>query len=173
MKKIIVYVALMISSLVFSQNAFDKLEDKEGVESIVVSEKMFELMSKVKVDAKDKEMQQYMSLLKKLDNLQAVYTSQSKWSGDLNAAASAYLKSNPLDAISSSTQDGNMIKVYGKTDANETNVKEVLVVVNGNFNGVKTSIVSIKGDFPLNEIALIVKKLNLPGADILSKIDKN
>jgi hypothetical protein len=66
-----------------------------------------------------------------------------------------------------------MIKVYGKTDANETNVKEVLVVVNGNFNGVKTSIVSIKGDFPLNEIALIVKKLNLPGADILSKIDKN
>ena len=173
MKKIIVYVALMISSLVFSQNAFDKLEDKEGVESIVVSKKMFELMSKVKVDAKDKEMQQYMSLLKKLDNLQAVYTSQSKWSGDLNASASDYLKSNPLDAISSTTQDGNMIKVYGKTDANETNVKEVLVVVNGNFNGVKTSIVSIKGDFPLNEIALIVKKLNLPGADILSKIDKN
>ena len=129
-------------------------------------------MSKVKVDAKDKEMQQYMNLLKKLDNLQAVYSSQSKWSGDLNAAAAAYLKSNPLDAISSTTQDGNMIKVYGKTDANETNVKEVLVVVNGNFNGVKTSIVSIKGDFPLNEIALIVKKLNLPGADILSKIDK-
>ena len=172
MKKIIVYVALMISSLVFSQNAFDKLEDKEGVESIVVSKKMFELMSKVKVDAKDKEMQQYMNLLKKLDNLQAVYSSQSKWSGDLNAAAAAYLKSNPLDAISSTTQDGNMIKVYGKTDANETNVKEVLVVVNGNFNGVKTSIVSIKGDFPLNEISLIVKKLNLPGADILSKIDK-
>ena len=42
MKKIIVYVALMISSLVFSQNAFDKLEDKEGVESIVVSKKMFQ-----------------------------------------------------------------------------------------------------------------------------------
>ena len=68
MKKIIVYVALMVSSLVFSQNAFDKLEDKDGVESIVVSKKMFDLMSKVKVDAKDKEMQQYMNLLKKLDN---------------------------------------------------------------------------------------------------------
>ena len=27
MRKIIVYVALMISSLMFSQNAFDKLED--------------------------------------------------------------------------------------------------------------------------------------------------
>jgi hypothetical protein len=157
MKKIIVYVALMVSSLVFSQNAFDKLEDKDGVESIVVSKKMFDLMSKVKVDVKDKEMQQYMNLLKKLDNLQA---------------AASYLKSNPLETITTSTQDGNVIKVYGKTDANETNVKEVLVVVNGNFNGVKTSIVSIKGDFPLSEIALLVKKLNLPGADILSKIEK-
>ncbi len=114
MKKIIVYVALLVSSLAFSQNAFDKLEDKEGVESIVVSKKMFEMMSKVKVDAKDKEMQQYMNLLKKLDNLQAVYTSQPKLSGDLNNAASSYLKTNPLEAIATTTQDGNVIKVYPK-----------------------------------------------------------
>lgn len=172
MKKIIVYVALFVSSMVFSQNAFDKLEDKDGVESIVVSKKMFEMMSKVKVDAKDKEMQQYMSLLKKLDNLQAIYTSQSKLSGDLNGAVATYLKTNPLETITSTTQDGNVIKIYGKTDANQTNVREVLVVVNGNFNGVKTSVLSIKGDFPLNEIALIVKKLDIPGADILSKISK-
>lgn len=172
MKKIIVYVALLVSSLAFSQNAFDKLEDKEGVESIVVSKKMFEMMSKVKVDAKDKEMQQYMNLLKKLDKLQAVYTSQPKLSGDLNSAVASYLKSNPLEAITTTTQDGNVIKVYGKTDANQTNVKEVLVVVNGNFNGVKTSVLNIKGDFPLSEVALIVKKLNIPGADVLNKISK-
>lgn len=172
MKKIIVYVALLVSSLAFSQNAFDKLEEKEGVESIVVTKKMFEMMSKVKVDAKDKEMQQYMNLLKKLDNLQAVYTSQSKLSGDLNGAVSTYLKGNPLEAITTTTQEGNVIKVYGKTDANQTNVREVLVVVNGNFNGVKTSVLSIKGDFPLSEVALIVKKLNIPGADILGKISK-
>lgn len=172
MKKIIVYVALLVSSLAFSQNAFDKLEDKDGVESIVVSKKMFEMMSKVKVDAKDKEMQQYMNLLKKLDNLQAVYTSQPKLSGDLNGAVATYLKANPLETITTTTQEGNVIKVYGKTDANQTNVREVLVVVNGNFNGVKTSVLSIKGDFPLSEVALIVKKLNIPGADILSKISK-
>ena len=105
MKKIIVYVALLVSSMVFSQNAFEKLEDKEGVESIVVSKKMFEMMSKVKVDAKDKEMQQYMNLLKKLDNLQAVYTSQPKLSGDLNGAVSTYLKANPLETITTTTQE--------------------------------------------------------------------
>ncbi|SEP56352.1 DUF4252 domain-containing protein [Flavobacterium urocaniciphilum] len=172
MKKIILLAAFFVSSLMFSQNAFDKLEGKEGIESIVVTKKMFEMMSKVKVDAKDKEMQQYMNLLKKLDNLQAVYTSNQKLTTDLNGAVSTYLKSNPLEAITTTTQDGNVIKVYGKTDANQTNVKEVLVVVNGNFNGVKTSVLSITGDFPLSEIALIVKKLNIPGADVIGKIEK-
>jgi hypothetical protein len=33
---------------------------------------MFELMSKVKVDASDKETQQYMNLIKKLDNLKVL-----------------------------------------------------------------------------------------------------
>jgi hypothetical protein len=36
---------------------------------------MFELMSKVKVDASDKETQQYMNLIKKLDNLKVLTTS--------------------------------------------------------------------------------------------------
>mgnify|MGYP003512311232 CR=1 FL=1 len=173
MKNLVVVIAfLMASTVSFAQGAFDKFEDKEGVASVIVNKKMFEMMSKVKVDAKDKEMQQYMNLLKKLDNLQAVYTSQPKLSGDLNGAVSTYLKANPLETITTTTQEGNVIKVYGKTDANQTNVREVLVVVNGNFNGVKTSVLSIKGDFPLSEIALIVKKLNIPGADILSKISK-
>lgn len=172
MKKIIILAALFLSSLMFSQTAFDKLEGKEGIESVVVTKKMFDMMSKVKVDAKDKEMQQYMNLLKKLDNLQAFYTTNQKLTPDLNGAVSTYLKGNPLEAISTTTQDGNVIKVYGKTDANQTNVKEVLIVVNGNFNGVKTSVLSIVGDFPLSEVALIVKRLNIPGADVIGKIEK-
>lgn len=170
MKKIIVIIAMFISSLMVAQNEFDKFDGKEGVESVIVSQKMFDLMSKVKVDAKDKEAQQYLNLLKKLDNLAAYYTSNAKLGSELNAAATVYLKNNPLDLISTATQDGNTIKVYGKSDANQTNVKELLVVVNGDFKGVKTSVLSVKGDFPLSDIAMLVKKLNIPVADVLSKI---
>ena len=67
MKNLVVVIAFLMSSAVsFAQNAFDKFEDKEGVTSVVVNKKMFEMMSKVKVDAKDKETQQYLNLLKKL-----------------------------------------------------------------------------------------------------------
>jgi hypothetical protein len=172
MKKIILLVAMFISSLMVAQNEFDKFDGKEGVESIIVSQKMFDLMSKVKVDAKDKEAQQYLNLLKKLDNLAAYYTSNAKLGNDLNTATTAYLKANPLDLISTSTQEGNAIKVYGKSDANQTHVKELLVVVNGDFKGIKTSVLSVKGDFPISDIAMLVKKLNIPVADVLSKIGK-
>jgi hypothetical protein len=58
MKNVVVAIALFLASTVsFAQGAFDKFEDKEGVTSVVVNKKMFEMMSKVKVDAKDKETQ--------------------------------------------------------------------------------------------------------------------
>ena len=68
MKKLILSIVLVaFTSIGFAQNAFDKFEDKEGVASVIVNSKMFELMSKVKVDTKDKEAQQYLNLIKKLE----------------------------------------------------------------------------------------------------------
>jgi len=172
MKKIILLLAMFVSSLMVGQNEFEKFESKEGVESIIVTQKMFDLMSKVKVDSKDKEAQQYLNLLKKLDNLAAYYTSNAKLGNELNTATTAYLKANPLELISTSTQDGNAIKIYGKSDANQANVKELLVVVNGDFKGIKASVLSVKGDFPISDIGMLVKKLNIPVADVLSKMGK-
>ena len=45
MKKIVVVIAfLLASTFSFGQSAFDKFEDKEGVASVVVNKKMFEMM---------------------------------------------------------------------------------------------------------------------------------
>jgi hypothetical protein len=52
---------------IFAQAVFDKFDGQDDVTSIIVNKKMFELMSKVKVDASDKETQQYMNLIKKLE----------------------------------------------------------------------------------------------------------
>ena len=65
----IVFIAF--TSVTFSQSVFDKYEDKDNVTTVIVNKKMFELMSKVKVDVKDSEAQQYMDLLKKLENLKS------------------------------------------------------------------------------------------------------
>ena len=173
MKKIIVYVALLVSSMVFSQNAFDKLEDKEGVESIVVSKKMFEMMSKVKVDAKDKEMQQYMNLLKKLDNLKVFTTSNTKISSDMKATVNSYLKSNPLEELMRVNGDGKNVKIYVKSGANENIVRELLMFIEGsNMKDAGTVVLSLTGNFSLDEISMLTEKMSLPGGDDLKKASK-
>jgi hypothetical protein len=57
-------VFTLITSPFFAQAVFDKFDGQDDVTSIIVNKKMFELMSKVKVDASDKETQQYMNLIK-------------------------------------------------------------------------------------------------------------
>jgi hypothetical protein len=62
-KSIIALVFTLITSPFFAQAVFDKFDGQDDVTSIIVNKKMFELMSKVKVDASDKT-QQYMNLIK-------------------------------------------------------------------------------------------------------------
>ena len=70
MKKFAITLVLVLAtSPFFAQGAFDKFDGQDDVTSIIVNKKMFDLMSKVKMDSSDKEAQQYLNLIKKLDNL--------------------------------------------------------------------------------------------------------
>ncbi len=174
MKNLVVVITfLMTSSISFAQGAFDKFEDKEEVTSVVVNKKMFEMMSKVKVDAKDKEMQQYMNLLKKLDNLKVFTTNNIKISADMKATVNSYLKSNPLEELMRVNNDGKTVKIYVKSGANENIVKELLMFIEGaNVKGAETVILSLTGNFNLDEISMLTEKMKLPGGDDLKKASK-
>ena len=173
MKNLVVVIAfLMASTVSFAQGAFDKFEDKEGVASVIVNKKMFEMMSKVKVDAKDKEMQQYMNLLKKLDNLKVFTTSNTKLGADMKATVNGYLKSNPLEELMRANSDGKNVKIYIKSVGNSSLVKELLLFMEGDLNDTPTVILSITGEFDLDEISSLTERMNLPGKDELKKASK-
>ncbi|MFI0425572.1 MAG: DUF4252 domain-containing protein [Flavobacterium sp.] len=171
MKNLVVVIAFLMSSAVsFAQNAFDKFEDKEGVTSVVVNKKMFEMMSKVKVDAKDKETQQYLNLLKKLDNLKVFTTSSTKVGAEMKATVNSYLKSNPLEELMRVNNEGKNVKIYVKSGANENIVKELLMFIEGaNVKDANTIVLSLTGNFSLDEISMLTEKMSLPGGDDLKK----
>lgn len=172
MKKIIILLLAVLPTFAFAQTSFDKFEDKDGVSSVIVSKKMFELMSKVKVDAKDKEMQQYLSLLKKLDNLKVFTTNSSKVSSDMKSSVSSYLKSNPLEELMRANSDGKNVKIYIKSVGSSTVVKELLLFMEGDLKETPTVILSLTGEFDLDEISSLTERMNLPGKDELKKASK-
>lgn len=78
MKNIIIALFVLVPSVIFAQSAFDKFDGKNGVTSVVVNKKMFEMIGKTKLDPKDKDAQQYLNLVKKLDNLKVFTTDNGK-----------------------------------------------------------------------------------------------
>lgn len=169
MKKIIAALVLMVMpSLMFAQSGvFDKYEDNDVVTSVVVNKKMFELMGNVKMDAKDKEAQQYLNLVKKLDNLKVFTTNDAKTMTEMRGTVSSYLKKFPLDELMKINEGGRTIKIYVRSGATSSQVRELLMFMDGGKE--ETVIMSLTGNFDLNEVSVLTDKMNLPGGNELKK----
>lgn len=174
MKNLILTLVLIVSSTVaFSQSVFDKFEDKDGVTSVIVNKKMFEMMSKVKVDANDKDVQQYINLLKKLDNLKVFTTENTKVGAEMKSTVMSYLKSNPLEELMRINDDGKKVNIYVKSGATENIVKELLMYIETpNSKENQAVVLSLTGNFNLDEISALTEKMKLPGGEELKKASK-
>ena len=113
MKKIILIVTFLISSLtVMAQTPFDKFENQDDVNTIIINKKMFELIAKTK--SKDKEKTQLLNMVKKLDQIR-VFSSESASKGkEMKVIAESYIKNNKLEELMRANNGGKNVKIYVK-----------------------------------------------------------
>ena len=162
---------VLMTSPLFAQDAFDKFDGQDDVTSVIVNKKMFEMMSKVKVDASDKEMQQYHRLIKKLDNLKVFTTKSSRVEAEMKATAERYMKTANLEELMRVNDNGRSIKILVKSGAKDTQIRELLMFIDGG-KGEDSVLMSLTGDFDLNEISVLTDKMRFPGGDDLKKATK-
>lgn len=172
MKKfLITAVFVLVSNMLFAQAAFDKFDGQDDVTSIIVNKKMFELMSKVKMDASDKQAQQYLNLIKKLDNLKVFTTKSTRVENEMKAATDKYIKTAGLEELMRINENGRNIKIMVKSGANDSLVKELLMFIEGAKDN-DTVLMSLTGNFDLNEISVLTDKMRIPGGDDLKRATK-
>ena len=171
MQKIIIIIALtLLPVLFFGQSAFDKFDGPENITSVIVSKKMFQMMGKV--ESKDKDAQQYLNLVKKLDNLRVFTTNSNSATADMKATAEKYIKTAGLEELMRVNDKGQVIKIMVKSGAKETQIRELLMFIEGSGKGNETVLMSLTGDFDLNEISVLTDKMNLPGGNSLKSAAK-
>lgn len=168
---IITLVFAFVTHAFYAQGAFDKFDGQDDVTSVIVNKKMFDIMSKVKVDASDKETQQYMHLIKKLDNLKVFTTKNTKIEADMKLTADKYIKTANLEELMRINDSGKNVKIYVKSGATDTKIKELFMFIDGAKNE-DTVLLSLTGNFDLNEIAVLTDKMKLPGGTDLKKASK-
>lgn len=170
MRKLILSIVLVLTAnTFFAQTVFDKFDGQEDVTAVIVNKKMFSLLSKMEV--KDKETQQYVNLIKKLDNLKVFVTSSDKRGDEMKAVSDKYIKTSALEELMRINEKGKSVKIYVKSGASDSQIKELLMFVEG--GGKEESVLmSLTGNFDLDELSLLTDKMKLPGGDDLKKASK-
>jgi alpha-acetolactate decarboxylase len=171
-KSIVVFVIILLPTVFFGQAAFDKYDGQDDVTSVIVNKKMFQMMGSVKMDTKNKEEQQYLNLIKKLDNLKVFTTNSTRVTADMKATSEKYMKSAGLEELMRVNDNGKNIKISVKSGTNDSQIKELLMFMEGSSKGNQTVLMSLTGDFDLNEISVLTDKMRIPGGDELKKATK-
>jgi Na+-transporting NADH:ubiquinone oxidoreductase subunit NqrC len=169
-KKLILIIALvLVSNTIFAQSVFDKFDNQDDITTVIVNKKMFSMLSKV--DTKDKESQQYLALIKKLDNLKVFVTSSDKKSDEMKATADKYIRTAGLEELMRINEKGKNVKIYVKSGSTDTQIKELLMFIEG--SGKEESVLmSLTGNFDLDELSALTDKMKLPGGAELKKASK-
>ena len=170
MKKIIITsVLILVSNVFFAQSAFDKYDGQDDVTSIIVNKKMFQMMGSVKVDANDKETQQYLTLMKKLDNLKVFTTTSTRVLTEMKLSTDKYILTNGLEELMRTNDSGKNVRILVKSGTIDGQVKELLMFIEGSNKENETVLMSLTGTFDLSEISILTDKMKIPGGEDLKK----
>ena len=175
---------VLFPTLLLSQNFFDKYEDYGDIGSIIVNQKMFNMLSDIETN--DPDAGAFMIQAGKLKNLSVYTTSSREMSSVMEGDVAEYIEIFKLEELMRINVDGSNIKFYILEGKDDNHVKELLmfsteltnlsVQENYTINGTKlefeTVLLSLKGDIDLREVSNLTSKLNVPGGDLLKNADK-
>jgi len=160
MKKNIITLLLAAMPVVagFAQSkAFDRFEDKKGINVIVLSDDMVNLFGEIiyaeQNEDKKADTKKYLDKVKDLSKLRAFVTSDKKHIRHMKSAMTDYLKENNLVEAFTINKEKKQLRFYVKTDADTTHVKD-LVILTENLVGDEVALVTFIGDLNLNDTAL-------------------
>ncbi|RUA12094.1 MAG: DUF4252 domain-containing protein [Flavobacteriia bacterium] len=168
MKNLILGLLLSVAPFITqAQSQFDRFEDIDGVSSVIVNQKAFELMSKIGAETDE----EYLDLIKNIKTLKVFATEDPNVAKQMKAEADRYLKSGKLEELMRVKNKDDNVKIYVKEGDNENFVKELFMFVNNASGGDhETVIISLTGNIDLRQVSKLTDKMDLPGGDELKKV---
>ncbi|TVZ54929.1 uncharacterized protein DUF4252 [Lutibacter sp. Hel_I_33_5] len=159
MKKIILLIAFVAAPILSQgQSLFDKLEDMDGVTSVVVTKDAFEILSKFNPDnLKGNDAMEVFSMINELKELKVFTTDDNAIANTMEGMVKSAVKRSKLTELMRVKEDDSRVKIYVKSGKNKDYVSEVLMFVRGinkkTKENVDSVIVSLTGTIDINKIS--------------------
>lgn len=159
MKKVILAVILLIATqFTNAQSTFDKLEDLDGVDVVVLTKDAFELMSKFKdVKVDDSEAMQVFKMIQDINEFKMFSSSKADIAQKMEDMTNTVIKNKSLTELMRVKEDNSRVKIYIKSTKNKDVVSEVLMFIkdiDSKTNGLsKAMILSLTGNIDINKLS--------------------
>jgi hypothetical protein len=164
--KLLFILSIITLQTAFGQAEFEPLNAKTSIKKVFVSKKMFELMGNVKTDSGSNETQDYLELIKKLDDLKIYSSEETQDTQKMRLIFTNYAQAHRMKEIKTNQNQRSM---YAISNA-QNEILELLILVEKQADVAKTVLIHINGKFELREIHLLLQKMKLPGKEMISQL---
>ena len=89
----------------------------------------------------------------------------------MKLTADKFVKSAGLEELMRITEKGKNVKIFVKSGGGESQIKELMMFIEG-AGQEQSVLLSLTGDFDLDELSVLTDKMNLPGGSDLKKAGK-
>ena len=168
--------ALMALLLPFLSNAqnFQKYENMKEVDAVVVTSKMFKLLTKIDLNTDDPEAQAYIDLIENLQEMRVFSASEEKIRKQMSADVASFLKTGGLEELMRVSEDGKTVKFYYKPGKTDDYVSQLFMFMEGHDKNKPVSVIlNIVGDINLSQVSRLANEFEFPGGEQLDRIETN
>ena len=162
----------LIFSLFLSAQSLEKYEEMPEVDGVFITQNMFELLSKIDIESDDPEEQNFVELIKNLEGIKVLTTTNSEVGLQMKTDVKSYISSGNLEELMRVKKDGKFLKFYSKPGSTEKKVSQLFMFMTDEKEAEKRFVIlSIVGDIDLSEIGQMAGELEgIPGAEELKNI---
>jgi len=159
MKKVILLIALVTAPIFsYGQSIFDKLEDMDGVSSVIVSKDAFEILSKFNAESlNDNEAMEVFKMIQELNELKMFSSNEKDVAAKMETMVKSQVKSEKLTELMRLKEDDSRVLIYVKASKNKDFVSEVLMFIKGidkKTDGMSEAmVVSLTGNIDINKMS--------------------
>ncbi|MFD2519039.1 DUF4252 domain-containing protein [Salinimicrobium flavum] len=166
-------LALLMPFLSGAQN-FEKYENMKEVDAVVITSKMFKLLTKIDLNADDPETQAYIDLIENLQEMRVFSTTKDNVRQQMSTDVAAYLKSGKLQELMRVTEDGKTVKFYYKPGKTDDYVSQLFMYMEGEEKNKPLSVIlNITGEINLAQVSKLANDFKIPGGDELKNVETN
>tara|TARA_R110000772_G_scaffold188960_1_gene300033 strand:- start:297 stop:818 length:522 start_codon:yes stop_codon:yes gene_type:complete len=172
MKKLILILTIALLPFMVNAQTLSQFEDTDGVTTVIVNKKAFELMSTVGTE--NEEAKEFVELLQGINELKVFTTENSEVVNKMKNAIQLRVKKDKLSELLRVNDKDAKVNIYIKEGNDKDHVTELLMFVNelknnGGNRSPEAVILLITGDIDLTRVSQLINQMNVSDKNLKLK----